>query len=84
MIDEFRQRFGKFAIPVWIICGVAAFGVFTAGATRFAPELARSPTDWIVWLLDALLFLTCLFGGPLALVTALFLFCMVAIFKRLI
>ena len=64
MIDEFRQRFGKFAIPVWLICGLAAFGIFMAGAMRFTPELARSPTDWIVWLLDALLFLTCLFGGP--------------------
>jgi hypothetical protein len=84
MIDEFRQRFGKLALPVWLICGLAAFGVFTAGAMRFTPELTRATTDWIVWFLDSFLLLLCLSGGPIAMIAALLLVSMVTFFTRLL
>jgi hypothetical protein len=75
---------GKWALPVWFICGLVAFGVFVAGGKHFTPDLAQRPTDWVMWVLDASLFLLCVLGGPLATIAALLLVFMVAFFTRLI
>jgi hypothetical protein len=84
MIEAFRRRLGRWALPVWFICGLAAFGVFVAAAECFTPELVQAPTDRLVWTLDAFLFLLCLLGGPLAMAGALLLFFVVGVVTRLV
>jgi hypothetical protein len=84
MIEEFKKRLGKWALPAWFLCGLAAFGVFVATAKFFMPEMVEVPTDWVMWLLDSLLFLLCVLGGPLAMMAALLLFVLVALFTLLI
>jgi hypothetical protein len=84
MIDEFKKRLGKWALPLWFICGLAAFGVFVATAKFFMPEMVEVPADRTMWLLDSLLFLLCVLGGPMAMIPALLLFGLVALFTRLL
>jgi hypothetical protein len=84
MIEEFKKQLGKWVLPVWFICGLAAFGVFAATAKFFMPEMVEVPADWVMWLLDSLLLLLCVLGGPLAMMAALLLFGLVALFTRLI
>lgn len=83
MINEIKKRLG-WALLVWTLCGLGAFGIFTAGAIRFTPELAHVPADWVMWTLDAALLVLCMLGGPLAVLGALLLFLMVGFFTWLI
>jgi hypothetical protein len=84
MIDEFKKRLGNGVIPVWFLCGLGAFGIFVAAAKWLMPEMIEVPTDWTMWLLDALLFLLCVAGGPLAMLGALLLLLMVGLLTRLV
>ena len=84
MIQEFKKRLGKWLVPAWILCGLAAFGIFAIGALWFTPEMIQAPADVVMWGLDAALLLLCVAGGPMALLAAWLLFALIGVLTRLV